>query len=301
MNENFKKIEYFFELDLIIKEMISNSFPNILNKNDIDELEAYEKKLTSMLNKIELYLYRIVKLLNLNEDYDKQIEVLFDSYRNKLTKCQLNYNELNISFLQIFVNMKPELVNKVNEEFKGYSMFRNLYGVLKEATSITEILRIYHSFVINNEDILQSSNEIKENGSIKLYGKDTKIANDIFINLENTLSEAEITILSVADEHIIIMLRDYGHATTLDININSDTAWINYFIPKVCNYLMIQELPGLNNIDEKSKWAKGTLRVEKANIGNYLNNFIKLIPTDEDMFKKGGIAYEFAQKSGMSK
>ena len=234
-----------------------------------------------MLNKIEFYLYRIVKLLNLNEDYDKQIEVLFDSYRNKLTKCQLNYNELNRSFLEIFVNMKPELVNKVNEEFKGYSMFRNLYGVIKEATSITEILHIYHSFVINNED--------------------TKIANDIFINLENTLSEAEITILSVADEHIIIMLRDYGHATTLDININSDTAWINYFIPKVCNYLMIQELPGLNNIDEKSKWAKGTLRVEKANIGNYLNNFIKLIPTDEDMFKKGGIAYEFAQKSGMSK
>ena len=51
MNENFKKIEYFFELDLIIKEMISNSFPNILDKNDIDELEAYEKKLISMLNK----------------------------------------------------------------------------------------------------------------------------------------------------------------------------------------------------------------------------------------------------------
>ena len=301
MNENFKKIEYFFELDLVIKEMISNSFPNILDKNDIDELEAYEKKLTSMLNKIELYLYRIVKLLNLNEDYDKQIEALFESYRNKLNKCQLSYNELNSCFLEMFVNMKPELVNKVNEEFKGYSMYRNLYGVLKEATSITEILHIYHSFVINNEDILQSSNEIKEKGSIKLYGKDTKIANDIFGNLENTLSEAEITILSVADEHIIIMLRDYGHATTLDININNDTAWINYFIPKVCNYLMIQELPGLNNVDEKSKWAKGTLRVEKDNIGNYLNNFIKLIPTDEDMFKKGGIAYEYAQKSGMSK
>ena len=32
MNENFKKIEYFFELDLVIKEMISNSFPNILDK-----------------------------------------------------------------------------------------------------------------------------------------------------------------------------------------------------------------------------------------------------------------------------
>lgn len=301
MNENFKKIEYFFELDLVIKEMISNSFPNILDKNDIDELETYEKKLTSMLNKIELYLYRIVKLLNLNEDYDKQIEALFESYRNKLAKSQLNYNELNSSFLEIFVNMKPQLVSKVNEEFKGYSMFRNLYGVLKVATSITEILHIYHSFVINNEDILQSSNEIKEKGSIKLYGKDTKIANDIFDNLENTLSEAEITILSVTDEHIIIMLRDYGHATTLDININNTTAWINYFIPKVCNYLMIQELPGLNNAAEKTKWAKGTLRVEKDNIGNYLNNFIKLIPTDEDMFKKGGIAYEYAQKSGMSK
>lgn len=89
-----------------------------------------------------------------------------------------------------------------------------------------------------------------------------------------------------------MMLRDFGHATTLDINIENDEAWIEYFIPKVCNYLMVNELPGVRKIDKSSNWTKGTLRVKVSELGEYLNNFIKMIPTDDEMFIKGGIVYE---------
>ena len=36
-------------------------------------------------------------------------------------------------------------------------------------------------------------------------------------------------------------------------------------------------------------------------LGNYLNDFIKKIPTDDDMFKIGGLAYDFAKKNGLNK
>lgn len=66
-----------------------------------------------------------------------------------------------------------------------------------------------------------------------------------------------------------MMLRDFGHATTLDINIENDEAWIEYFIPKVCNYLMVNELPGVRKVDKSSNWAKGTLRVKVSELGEY--------------------------------
>lgn len=56
---------------------------------------------------------------------------------------------------------------------------------------------------------------------------------------------------------------------------------------------MVNELPGIRKVDEKSKWAKGTLRIKVNELGAYINNFIKKIPTDDDMFVKGGAMYDW--------
>lgn len=301
MDRNIIKIEYFFQLDTLIKEIVSELFPNILNPNNIDELESYEKKLLSSLDRIEISFDRITKLLDLNENINNQISQLFENYRRKIKNCPLEYDNLKEVFLQIFVNMDFELTHKVNEELIGYSINKNLFMLLLQVTSITELLHVLHSYVVNNEEIMQSCGLLNSNDTIKLYGKNTNISQVIFDNLKKGLNSSEITILSINDNHIIIMLRDYGHATTIDININEDVAWINYFIPKICNYLMVQSLPGVSDVNENSKWAKGTIMVNVNELGNYLNDFIKKIPTDDDMFKIGGLAYDFAKKNGLNK
>ena len=301
MDRNIIKIEYFFQLDTLIKEMVSELFPNILNTNNIDELESYEKKLLSSLDRIEILFDRITKLLDLNENINNLISQLFENYRRTIKNCPLEYDNLKEIFLQIFVNMDLELTHKVNEELIGYYINKNLFILMLQVTSITELLHVLHSYVVNNEEIMQSCGLLNSNDTIKLYGKKTNISQVIFDNLKKGLNSSEITILSINDNHIIIMLRDYGHATTIDININENVAWINYFIPKICNYLMVQSLPGVSDINENSKWAKGTIMVNVNELGNYLNDFIKKIPTDDDMYKIGGLAYDFAKKNGLNK
>ena len=104
------------------------------------------------------------------------------------------------------------------------------------------------------------------------------------------MADSEKTILSISDNHIIIMLRDFGHATTLDINIENKNAWIEYFIPKVCNYLMVNSLPGIRKIEEGtySPTAKGMVVVKTADLPHYVNDFIKKIQLMRTCLKKAG-------------
>lgn len=64
---------------------------------------------------------------------------------------------------------------------------------------------------------------------------------------------------------------------------------------------MVQSSTRSKYVNENSKWAKGTIMVNVNELGNYLNDFIKKIPTDDDMFKIGGLAYDFAKKNGLNK
>ena len=48
------------------------------------------------------------------------------------------------------------------------------------------------------------------------------------------------------------MIRDRGHALTIEITINNDKARIDYFIPKIININMINALSGANKVRENS-------------------------------------------------
>ncbi len=292
MDENLSKLNSFFKDDLLIKNLIHNSFPNPADKYDMSGIISYATKLENTLDKIEIIIMRLVKTY-VGTFYVGYIEVLFSYYQKMIRDCKTDYQKLESAFNNIFVNMSLELINAVNEEIIGYSIQLDVASTLSKAKSISEILHVLHSHVVNNEDLLQSCNLINQKDETKLYGISTPVATNIFDSLDDYFSDSPKIILSLNETHIIIMLRDFGHATTLDINIENDEAWIEYFIPKVCNYLMVNELPGIRKVDEKSKWAKGTLRIKVNELGLYINNFIKMIPTDDDMFVKGGVMYDW--------
>ena len=293
--KNFKKIENFFQIDLIIKNLINNTFPNNADRNNPSEIISYAQKLNDTLDRIELLFLRIVRSFELGSNIEKYIENTFKKYQQQVFECGYNYDILEQTFIKIFASMSPELIRKVNEEIYGYNCFIDLEGILSQSTSITEILHIFHTYVINNENILQSSMVQLEKGNTRLYGEKTSIATSIFDSLDNFMADSEKTILSISDNHIIIMLRDFGHATTLDINIDNENAWIEYFIPKVCNYLMVNSLPGIRKIEKgtHNPTAKGMIVVKASDLAHYINNFIKMIPTDDDMFVKGGLMYDW--------
>lgn len=297
--KNFKKIENFFKIDLIIKNLINNTFPNNADRNNPSEIISYVQKLNDTIDRIELLLLRIVRSFEFGSNIEEYIENTFKKYQQQVLDCGYNYYRLEQTFIKMFTSMSPELVKKVNEEIIGYSCFIDLEDILSQSTSINEILHVFHTYVVNNENILQSSMMQLEKGRTRLYGEKTPIATSIFDGLDNFMADSEKTILSISDNHIIIMLRDFGHATALDINIDKENAWIDYFIPKVCNYLMVNSLPGIRKIEEGTYFptAKGMIVVKTADLAHYINDFIKKIPTDNEMFVKGGLMYEWTLTS----
>ena len=66
--------------------------------------------------------------------------------------------------------MSLDLIQKVNNEIKEYYLYVNVESLISKASSISEILHIFHSYVINNVNILQSCNLLNQ---IKLYGVKT--------------------------------------------------------------------------------------------------------------------------------
>lgn len=89
------------------------------------------------------------------------------------------------------------------------------------------------------------------------------------------------------------MVRDYGHATTIEIRFEHGMAIMNYFVPKVTNYLLANELPGLTNkVTPETKFIRGIFEVPEEELVHRLPIFIEKIPTDDAFRLPGGILYD---------
>ena len=87
----------------------------------------------------------------------------------------------------------------------------------------------------------------------------------------------------INEKKMIMMVRDRGHAITIKITLNSNTARIEYFIPKLCNIEMINNLPGINKVIKDTIGATGIFETDIDNLNEALFTFISKVPTDADM------------------
>ena len=87
----------------------------------------------------------------------------------------------------------------------------------------------------------------------------------------------------INDSKLLIMIRDVGHALTFEITIKKDICEVDYFIPKICNAHMVNLLPGINKVKDNSFGAIGKFNVSVSELPNTLYNFIRKVPTDDDL------------------
>lgn len=230
-------------------------------------------------------------------DYDyvyiNYVDKIFDEYNKKLANCGIDFNKLKQLSKEI-VDMKESFVDSVNENCKGY-LFDKGYDVLFKAKSLNEILHFLHHSIMNNENVYQNMPKLANktnniNSDIILYGKENEVSKKIFNSFPKDLDVGQTDILSLNNK-IFLMIRDKGHALSIEININ-EICDINYFIPKICNIIMVNNLRGVKKVDTNSKFAVGEFRENIENIDKALFDFIKQVPSDEHMFIEGGAYYE---------
>lgn len=192
-------------------------------------------------------------------------------------------------YRKVFTDMNPEFVEEVKSGFVGYKILSSsLDSVINDASTINELLHAYHSYIMNNNHILQripvlDEKKARYGGSITLRGDHSALGRQVFDSLPDDLGIGRTDIVS-ADDHIMMMVRDRGHALTISGEPDADDPskiWVNYNIPKICNEEMVKALPGLAGYSPNG--ARGSFVIPRDTFGPSLASFIAKVPTDDDM------------------
>ena len=292
-DDNLRKIERFFKYNLEIKKLLNKLIPTEKDFYDEQSKIQYLDNLFNSLKEIRWLMDTIMK------DYSvpQQVHDSFDSKINEIENHIMTrdfYNELNKGLLATLqylksnvTEMRPEFVDSVKKGFKGYCLFYGL-DVLNPET-LNEYLHYIHSYVINNEQtyegipIIQSNKSSDNTGweDINLRGIPNELSQNLFEQiLSSNIPSDRIDILSLRNQ-IIIMARDLGHATVIEIEIDDkDNIYIKYFIPKNNSIELTARLKGVNA--NNSEFATGDFKSNSELLSDDICKLMNGIPTDLD-------------------
>ena len=90
----------------------------------------------------------------------------------------------------------------------------------------------------------------------------------------------------VDENKLLMMIRDRGHALSMEITLKDDKARVEYYIPKICSVNMVNELPGINKVNETSVGATGVYEMDVDSLSTGIIDFINKVPTDRDLVRE---------------
>ena len=293
-----ENLETFFKINLEIKNLMLKCAPNEQDNYNQDFRIKYGDKLYFAIEDMHDDFKKLFRMLNISH-LDDDLKIFFKTIQSELLECGYSFNKLKKFYQTRFSEMDLQLITKIKETFVGYTLFNSIESVIGDAKTINELLHVLHSYVLNNENIYQSmpiivERELLNGENIKLHGKQNNTAISFFQNIPVDLNLGETDIISL-DNKIIIMIRDLGHALTIEIDIEDNKCMIRYFIPKICNPQKVKLLPGINAINENVRFANGQFECKLDELNSILYSFLDMVPTDHDMFLEGGWYYDNEQ------
>lgn len=298
-NEEYDNLKDFFKTDSSVKQIMFELQPPLAGSAiSEDSVVAYTDDAYDNLKYVIRQLKQAANNFDNNDILKNKVEEISNIWLNKFAECGTDLSKLSKFYRDYVTNMDEKFVDDVKKELFGYAAFKNPVDSLKEATTINEVLHLIHSYITNDDLILQSVNEISsislDNGEkITLYGKNSSLAQSIINSFPKNIDIGETTIVSFGEnEKIIMMIRDLAHALTIEIDPNENS--ISYFLPKVCNITMVNNLPGINKVRpdvEINDGATGKFFTNSGNIVSDLFDFINKVPGDGDMLEEDGFYY----------
>ena len=287
MKVELENIENFFKYDLEIKKIMhSVDIPFDCDYKD-EYVIGYADKLYDSLETFKYYLVKIINELKMGKDYSNYIDKIFKNYKKELSRCGMNFDKLTHFYTNNIGGMRESYIDDVNMNCYGYSIDKGYDGFF-EAKTVNEMLHFLHHKITNNEKFYQNMPQLeqKNNSSsypITLYGRENNIAKNIYDNFPLSLDVGYTDILSLKDK-ILLMIRDRGHALSIEINVRNNECDIKYFIPKVINHIMVNNLRGVRKVNENSRFTLGEFRTNIEQLDESLYEFIGKVPTDDDRY-----------------
>lgn len=289
MNEqeqNFEKLKDFFKKDMNIKTALMQIAPREEDDYNEESRMKYIDKLYKELNYFEQQFKSIVESFGFRPEILEVISKHFENARKAFFIDHYDKGRINSIYQQVFSNMDESFIEETKQEFVGYTMFgENLLKVVDDTKTVNELLHAFHSYITNNEGIMRSMPAIESKINdfqypITLYGDVTETAKKLFNDFPTDMDVGWTDIVSIENK-ILMMVRDRGHALTIEMDKEDKGAIFRYFIPKLCNRSMIEKLPGINKITENG--ATGAFEASDEEISRKLFDFIGSVPMDYDI------------------
>lgn len=285
--KNTKMLMMFFKEDKYIKEQMVKLVPP---KDTFDEY-VIEKYSNDLYNTLKYIFNDLIMFSSYFSPYlTKSIESIKDRTLNNLAEAKLDINKLSKFYVENISDMSEELVIATKKDYKGY-FFGGTGESLKYMKTLNEVLHVLHSSIVNNNDLYNSlsivaSKKLDEYTDLKYFGVDNEVARSLYESFPSELEDCNTDIVGLDGNSAMMMVRDLGHALTIEFQTIGDEIRVSYFIPKLCNKDMINKLPGVNKVDESVDMfdgTTGTFYTTKENLVHDAYEFMKKVPTDSDI------------------
>lgn len=289
--EKTDKIERFFAADMCIKKDMHSLVPTESDLYTMDSMVNYMDKLYKGLKDLRTEFKFMGRNIDLGKDSLEKIDNFFKQIIEEEANLRYDPNAIKRFFNSRISYMREEFVSDVKLNFKGYVMFSNVEQFLDNCTTINEALHLLHAYVMNNENILQSMNvlDTREIGGypLTMYGKPSRETKEIFDSFPQDTGSGYTDLIGLPGVNkSLMMVRDKGHALSIEITYEGENAVVEYFVPKLCNIDMVNALPGINKVKEDAPMhsgATGMFIVKKDELPLKLGEFVRKVPTDEDI------------------
>ncbi len=298
MNENYEKLDKFFKIDLKIKDLILKTKPNE-KIYDTSGAIKYVDNLIKELDTIKDYFFWIIDTYSMCPYLKDVINNSFNEYNEKLLNSNYDYDKLTRIYQECILKMTSGLDKELQKNLFGYNINRKEVESFEKCKTINDYLHAFHFYIVNNEKIFHSMPIIdrkinKDDEPIILFGKENDLSRDLFNKYPVELGTGEVDILSF-DDHLLMMIRDVGHALSVDSTIENDNIRVSYFVPKSCNIEKVNKLKGVTKLDpltsDMFSPTNGEFVCKKEDFTSEMIDFISNVPTDIDAFSKSNFMH----------
>lgn len=276
------KLQKFFEYDYKIKEEMIRIAPPVSGDNTM--AVSYADTLYKGLKDILFRLKMMNDSFNLNPDLEPHIQKILSSMQKDLIDCGADLGKLRAFYKKYISNMSPEFVMAVKQEFVVANFFnRKIGGSIPYIKTLNEYLHYLHTGVMSSNFMMQSVPVLKARGienvsRISLRGQDSLLGENLYNKYPR---EENVDIISLSANKVILMLRDYGHFSTIELSVGPKETLVEYYIPKICDVDMVNNLPGVSKVTGSEVGTTGRVTVDNEKLVAYLcNDFIPRMPKD---------------------
>lgn len=279
----------FFKTDMQIKRELMETAPKPTDDYDEASRMDYVESAYRTFRDFKHDFLGIARDFGFGEPVTKATEDFFQRGQQDFALGGYGPGVTEDLYRKAFTDMRPNFIEEVKDSFVGYKIFGgSLASVVNDASTVNELLHAYHSCIMNSDSILQRIPALAERKAlygdpIVLRGDRSALGQQIFDSFPEGFDVGTTDIVS-ADDHIMMMVRDRGHALTISSEPDADDPskiWVNYNVPKLCNEEMIRALPGLAGYTQNG--ARGGFVVPRDNLGPSIIDFIAKVPTDSDI------------------